>query len=70
MGKFGSEPENLSANYSMQNLVEKGETFELVISMTNTGATDIEVADIDLDEAFDDSILDGLVVFICRLPYS
>ena len=60
--KFGGEPEGLSANYSMPSLVEKGEVFELVISMTNTGTTDIEVSDIDLDEVFDDSILDGLIV--------
>ncbi len=62
LAKYGGEPEGLSADYSMPNLVKEGETFELVITMTNTGSSDIPVSDIDLDEMLDDSILDGAIV--------
>ncbi len=59
---FGQEPENLSIDYSMPSIVRKGENFDLVITMTNTGSTPFTVDDIDLDEIMDDSILDGAIV--------
>jgi len=68
VARFGGEPEGLAADYSMPGLVENGETFELVITMENTGTTDIEVSDIDLDEAFGNSILDGAIVLSTEPP--
>ena len=68
MARFSGEPEGLSANYSMPSFAKKGETFELVITLSNTGTTDIEVSDIDLDEAFDNSILDGSIVLSTDPP--
>jgi hypothetical protein len=68
VAKFGGEPEGLSAEYSMPGLVTKGETFELVINLTNTGNADILISDIDLDEAFGGSILDGAIVLSTEPP--
>jgi hypothetical protein len=62
VAKFSGEPEGLAADYSLPSFVKNGETFELVINLSNNGSTDILVSDIDLDEAFDGSILDGAVV--------
>lgn len=59
---FGSTPKNLSVDYELPNLVTKGEKFHLVLIITNTGETGITVGDIDLDEAFGGSILDGAIV--------
>jgi hypothetical protein len=46
----------------MPSVVRKGENFDLVISMTNTGSTPFTVDDIDLDEVMGGSILDGSMV--------
>lgn len=59
---FGRAPENFTAEYSMPSVVTRGEEFDLVISMTNTGTEPIQVGDIDLDESFGGSILDGSIV--------
>lgn len=59
---FGKTPENLSVQYDMPTVVSNGETFDLVLELTNTGSQSITVNDIDLDEAFGGSILDGCVV--------
>ena len=59
---FGRTPENLSVQYEMPTVVSNGETFDLVLELTNTGSQSITVNDIDLDEAFGGSILDGCVV--------
>lgn len=59
---FGRYPENFTAEYSMPSIVNRGDTFDLVISMTNTGAETITVGDIDLDELYGGSILDGAIV--------
>lgn len=68
VARFGGEPEGLSASYAMPGLVARGETFELSISMTNTGDSDLLVSDIDLDEAFGGSILDGAIVLGTEPP--
>lgn len=59
---FGREPENISVDYDMPAVVSNGENFDLEIRITNTGSELITVNDIDLDEAFGGSILDGSVV--------
>jgi hypothetical protein len=59
---YGQEPENLTIDYSMPAVVRKGENFDLVITMTNTGSTALIVDDIDLDEVMGGSILDGAMV--------
>jgi len=59
---FGQEPENVSVEYDMPSVVSNGETFDLVLRVTNQGTETITVSDIDLDEAFGGSILDGSVV--------
>lgn len=59
---FGRTPESLSVQYEMPTVVKNGQTFDLVLKLTNTGTETITVNDIDLDEAFGGSILDGSVV--------
>lgn len=59
---FAREPEGLSVDYSMPSVVQNGENFDLVITITNSGSAPLAVSDIDLDEAFDGSILDGSLV--------
>ena len=59
---FGREPENLSVEYSLPYSVIKGEEFELLLTLSNTGDSEFTVNDIDLDEAFGDSLLDGAIV--------
>lgn len=59
---FGQEPENVLLDYSMPSVVTNGETFDLVLRVTNAGTETITVGDVDLDEAFGGSILDGSVV--------
>ena len=59
---FVREPENLSVEYSLPYSVMRGEEFELLLTLSNTGDSEFTVNDIDLDEAFGDSILDGAVV--------
>jgi hypothetical protein len=59
---FGREPENLSVEYSLPYSVMRGEELELLLTLSNTGDSEFMVNDIDLDEAFTDSILDGVIV--------
>lgn len=59
---FVREPENLSVEYSLPYSVMRGEEFELLLTLSNTGDSEFTVNDIDLDEAFGGSILDGAVV--------
>lgn len=59
---FGREPENLSIEYSLPYSVVRGEEFELLLTLSNAGDSEFTVNDIDLDEAFSDSILDGAIV--------
>lgn len=56
------EPENLIVSYSMPDHVELGEEFELILTLTNTGSSEILIGDIDFDEPLGDSILDGATV--------
>lgn len=46
----------------MPSVVRKGENFDLVLTLTNTGNTSFTVGDIDLDEILGGSILDGAIV--------
>jgi len=66
--KFGGDPEGLEASYDMPGQVTSGGTFELALSLTNAGETDLTVTDIDLDEAFGGSILDGAIVLATDPP--
>lgn len=59
---FGRDPENFTADYSMPPIVSRDEKFDLVITMTNTGTEPVQVIDIDLDQYFGGSILDGAMV--------
>lgn len=59
---LGREPENLSLEYSMPSVVKKGENFDLIITVANTGSEPFTVNDIDLDELMAGSILDGAIV--------
>jgi hypothetical protein len=59
---FGREPEALSLEYDIPGVVQKGENFELVLTLTNTGTENLTISSIDLDEAFGGSILDGSTV--------
>jgi hypothetical protein len=59
---FGRNPANFTAEYSIPSIVNRGDEFELVIRMTNTGTEPVTVNDIDLDQAFGGSILDGALV--------
>ena len=59
---FGREPESLSVEYSLPYSVIRGEEFELTLTLSNTGDSEFTVNDIDLDEMFGGSILDGAVV--------
>ena len=49
-------------DYSMPSVVRKGENFDLIITLTNTGNAPFTVGDIDLDEIMGGSILDGAIV--------
>jgi len=59
---FIREPEDLSVEYTLPYRVMRGEEFELLLTLSNTGDSEFTVNDIDLDEAFGDSILDGAIV--------
>ena len=59
---FGAEPEGLTVVYDMPQRVENGAEFELVLTLSNTSGAVLHVGDIDLDEAFGGSILDGAIV--------
>lgn len=59
---FGQSPENVVVQYEMPTVVKNGETFDLVLRISNTGSETVTVGDIDLDEAFGGSFLDGCVV--------
>ncbi len=59
---FGREPDNLSVEYALPYSVVRGEEFELLLTLSNAGDSEFTVNDIDLDEAFSDSILDGAIV--------
>lgn len=59
---FGGTPKNISVDYELPTHVLKGEEFDLVLVITNTGDTDMAVGDIDLDQALSGSILEGAVV--------
>lgn len=59
---FVREPEDLSVEYTLPYSVMRGEEFEFLLTLINTGDSEFAVNDIDLDEAFGDSILDGAVV--------
>jgi hypothetical protein len=61
---FGGEgePEGLGLQTQYPWTVQKDESFELVLSITNSGNTTLLVEDIDLDEPLSGSILDGTVV--------
>lgn len=59
---FGREPENLSVEYSLPYSVIRGEEFELLLTLSNSGDSEFTVNDIDLDEMLSGSILDGAVV--------
>jgi hypothetical protein len=59
---FAQEPENLSIDYSMPSLVNRGENFDLVIRLTNTDNRPLKIENIDLDEILGGSILDGAIV--------
>lgn len=59
---FGQEPEGLSLNYSIPPVVQKGESFDFVLTITNSGTQPVTVNDIDLDEVLGGSILDGCTV--------
>jgi hypothetical protein len=65
---YGREPETLTVEYSIPYTVTRGEEFELVLTLTNTGNEAVYVGDIDLDEAFGGSILDGAIT-ISTDPY-
>lgn len=56
---FGRDPENFLVDIDYPWQVAVGEPFDVVMEMRNTGDTEIEVGDIDLDEALSDSFLDG-----------
>jgi len=45
---FGREPENLSVEYSLPYSVIRGEEFELLLTLSNTGDSEFTVNDIDL----------------------
>lgn len=59
---FGRSPENFTADYSMPSIVSRDEEFDLVLTLTNTGMETVKVNDIDLDQVFGGSILDGAIV--------
>lgn len=65
---FGGEPENFSVDYTLPSPVKKGENVDLVITMSNNGDQPVFVTDIDLDEMFDGSILDGAIVLTSEPP--
>ena len=56
------EPEDLVVDYSIPDRVELGEEFEFILTLTNTGNSEILVGDIDFDEPIGGSILDGVTV--------
>jgi hypothetical protein len=60
-GYYGREPETLTVEYSIPYTVTRGEEFDLVLTLRNTGNEDVYISDIDLDEAFSGSILDGAI---------
>ncbi len=59
---LGREPENLFVEVEYPWVVDKGDEFEFVLNIRNTGDTALTVGDIDLDVMFSDSILDGAIV--------
>lgn len=65
---FGREPENISLEYQMPQVVKMGENFDFVLKITNTGSESFMVGDIDLDETLGGSILDGSVVLDTEPP--
>ena len=61
MAQSVQEPENLEVDYSIPFSVRQGQEFQFELVLRNTGDTAIHVDEIDLDEAFGGSILDGAV---------
>lgn len=56
------DPKGLAVESSLPFAVKQGETFELVLHLSNTGSQPFTVGDIDLDQAMGGSILDGAIV--------
>jgi len=59
---WGREPEGLSIQTEYPWTVQVDDEFIFILTLHNTGDKVISVGDIDLDEAFSGSILDGAVV--------
>jgi hypothetical protein len=60
--------DTLTVDYSIPSSVAKGEHFELVLTLTNTGSSDIQVNHIDLDQVVGGSILDGSTIISSDPP--
>ena len=65
---YAREPEFLDLEYSIPFSVNRGDEFDLVISLTNRGESDLFIGDIDLDQSFAGSILDGAVAVSTEPP--
>jgi hypothetical protein len=59
---FSRESENIFVEAEYPWVVQEGDEFEFVLNIHNTGGTAITTGDIDLDEMFGGSILDGAIV--------
>ena len=59
---FGREPEGLAMQIEYPWTVQVNESFELIMTLRNSGDSTITIQEIDLDEALGGSILDGSVV--------
>jgi hypothetical protein len=59
---LGGEPENLVVEAEYPSTVQMGDSFDLILSMQNTGDSAMIIGDIYLDEPFGGSILDGAIV--------
>ena len=65
---FSGEPQGLIVDYELPYSVRVGEEFEFVLHLTNASGHPLQVSDIDADEVFSGSILDGAVVLSTDPP--
>ncbi len=65
---YGGEPQGLIVQYQLPYTVHVGEEFEFTLHLTNVSSQPIQVSDIDPDEVFTGSILDGAVVLSTDPP--
>jgi hypothetical protein len=65
---YSGEPQGLIVEYELPYSVHVNEEFEFILHLTNDSGQPVQVSDIDPDEVFSGSILDGAVVLSTDPP--